>query len=79
MCNLFSLSLSRWIGQSAIEDKNHLIDVKSNDDKILNCCLQLVKQSKKVILVTNDLNLTNTAKFSDIETITQKRCMEKIP
>lgn len=66
-----------YSGQKAIDDKNHLIDVTSPDDRILNCCLQLKNQSKEVILVTNDKNLSNKAMLSDIEAITSKTCLEK--
>ncbi|XP_055297791.1 transcriptional protein SWT1 [Sitodiplosis mosellana] len=67
----------RMQGQKATEDNDHIISVTSPDDKILNCCLQLKGQSKEVILVTNDINLSNKALLSDIEAITSKQCLEK--
>lgn len=66
-----------WAGQKATEDNEHIISVSSADDKILNCCLQLKGQSKEVILVTNDINLSNKALLSGIEAITSKQCLEK--
>lgn len=75
--NIFTICKSLLIGQMAIDDTKHLINISSNDDKILNCCLQLIGQSKKVILVTNDLNLTNIAKLNGVETITFKACSQR--
>lgn len=60
-----------------MEDKAHVIDVTSPDDKILNCCLQLVNQSMDIILVTNDKNLSNKALLNGIEAITSRGCLER--
>lgn len=65
------------LGQTAVEDKNHLITIQNNDDRILNCCLQLREQSKKVILVTNDIHLLNKGRINEVESITIKKCLEK--
>lgn len=64
-------------GQKATEDKTHIIDVTSPDDKILNCCLQLQSQSKEIILVTNDINLSNKAILNGVESITSKQYLER--
>lgn len=66
VCNLFCA------GQKATESNRHIIDVKSADDKILNCCLQMIQHSRKVILITNDINLSNKAIASGIETMSTK-------
>lgn len=60
-----------------MDDTQHVINVKGADDKILNCCLQLQGQRKEVILVTNDINLSNKALTSGIEAITSRECMKK--
>lgn len=60
-----------------MEDKSHVIDVTSPDDKILNCCLQLKNQQKDIILVTNDKNLAAKALLNEIEAITSRECLER--
>lgn len=65
------------LGQKAVEDKEHVIDVTSPDDKVLNCCLQLQNQSMDIILVTNDKNLSNKALLNGIEAITSRGCLER--
>ncbi|XP_026474878.1 uncharacterized protein LOC113378545 [Ctenocephalides felis] len=44
-------------GQSAVDCSNHLITIDCPDDKILNCCLQIQKTNKNVVLLSNDNNL----------------------
>ncbi|XP_031628262.1 transcriptional protein SWT1-like isoform X2 [Contarinia nasturtii] len=66
----------RLLGQKATMDSEHLIEVNSPDDRILNCCLQLKNQSKTVTLLTNDKNLSIKAQFNGIDTITAKKCLE---
>lgn len=67
----------RFVGQSALEDCRHLIEIESPDDKILNCCLQLKSSSKKVILLSDDKNLCCKAKSSGIDIRTSRMCNEK--
>ncbi|XP_037051487.1 transcriptional protein SWT1-like [Bradysia coprophila] len=62
----------RLQGQKATEDCSHLIDVINADDKILNCCLQLLRQSRETILISNDINLCNKAIASGVATMTSK-------
>ncbi|XP_031628221.1 transcriptional protein SWT1 [Contarinia nasturtii] len=74
--NMLKMKNYRLQGQKATEDNDHIIEVKSPDDKILNCCLQLKNQSKEIILLTNDINLSNKALVNGIETITSHKCLE---
>lgn len=65
----------RLQGQKAADDKVHVIDVASPDDRILNCCLQFKNRLMDIILVTNDKNLSNKALLNGIETINSRECM----
>lgn len=65
------------IGQKATEDKTHEIDVASQDDRVLNCCIQLKNKSIDIILATNDKNLANKALSEKIEAITSQECLER--
>ncbi|KAJ6648869.1 Transcriptional protein SWT1 [Pseudolycoriella hygida] len=67
----------RLQGQKATEDSVHLIEVTNGDDRILNCCLQLSHQSREIILITNDTNLSNKAIASDVKTMTCKEYRSK--
>ncbi|KAH8374937.1 hypothetical protein KR200_009445 [Drosophila serrata] len=53
--------------QSALEEAEHLIDVDSPDDSIINCCLQLKEQVPNMMLLTNDSNLRLKGIASDIQ------------
>ncbi|KAH8288292.1 hypothetical protein KR054_000209 [Drosophila jambulina] len=53
--------------QSSLEEADHLIDVDSPDDSIINCCLQLKEQVPNMMLLTNDSNLRLKGKASDIQ------------
>ncbi len=64
-------------GQKATEDCEHLIDVANADDKILNCCLQVLRQPREAILITNDINLCNKAMASGITAMTSKEYKDK--
>lgn len=77
ICLSLLLRFTMFIGQKAMEDKSHVIDVSSPDDKVLNCCLQLKNQSKEIILVTNDKNLASKALLNGIEAITSRECLER--
>ncbi|XP_034489913.1 probable serine/threonine-protein kinase DDB_G0272254 [Drosophila innubila] len=52
--------------QSALEEAEHLIEVDSADDSIVNCCLQLMAQVPNLMLLTNDANLRLKANASSI-------------
>ncbi|KAM8720395.1 hypothetical protein ACLKA7_006444 [Drosophila subpalustris] len=52
--------------QSALEEAEHLIEVDSPDDSIVNCCLQLMAQVPHLTLLTNDANLRLKANASSI-------------
>ncbi|KAH8264675.1 hypothetical protein KR038_011965 [Drosophila bunnanda] len=53
--------------QSALEETEHIIDVDSPDDSIINCCLQLKEQVPNMMLLTNDSNLRLKGIASDIQ------------
>lgn len=48
-------------GQSAHDQSHHVIEIKSPDDNVLNCCLQIKQKTPKVVLLSNDMNLRNKA------------------
>lgn len=53
-------------GQKAADHNHKLVEVESGDDDVLNCCLQVKESGKKVILLSNDVNLRNKALFNEI-------------
>lgn len=56
------------IGQSGKESfQKQIIPIDSGDDEILNCCLHILEESEKLILLTNDRNLRNKAFVNKIE------------
>lgn len=63
----------KFQGQSAIDHNRSLIEIDSADDRILNCCLQLKSSVERVILLSNDINLTNKATVSGVESVTAKQ------
>ena len=68
----FKQNDSFFTGQSAEESvKNQLIPIDSGDDEILNCCLQIQKNTRKIILLTNDKNLRNKAFVNKIESFSK--------
>lgn len=56
-------------GQNAKHSKEELIPIEGNDDEILNCCLQIQKTCKNVMLLSNDVNLRNKAIINDIKVL----------
>ncbi|XP_071443300.1 transcriptional protein SWT1 [Hetaerina americana] len=62
----FSSHHPRVKGQSALDDKEHQIEIHVPDDSILNCCLQLQEKGKRVILLSNDVNFCNKAMATGI-------------
>lgn len=64
--NQFSNKNPQIKGQKATDHGIKLIDVQSGDDDVLNCCLQVKESGKKVILLSNDVNLRNKALFNDL-------------
>lgn len=67
-----------FAGQGAVDHRRHIIDIDSADDKILNCCLQVKQNASRVVLLTNDVNLSNKALASGVESISSKQMLEKI-
>lgn len=64
--NQFTAKNPQLKGQKAADHGNKLLDVQSGDDDVLNCCLQVKQGGKKVILLSNDINLRNKALFNDV-------------
>ncbi|XP_037042658.1 transcriptional protein swt1-like [Bradysia coprophila] len=58
-------------GQSAMDNGIQFIDVFNANDSIINCCLQLKQNCEHVVLLTNDLSLSNKAICSHIEVYTK--------
>ncbi|KAH8243292.1 hypothetical protein KR032_006378, partial [Drosophila birchii] len=65
--------------QSALEEAEHLIDVDSPDDSIINCCLQLKDQVPNMMLLTNDANLRLKGIASDIQVSCRSDLMADYP
>uniref|UniRef100_T1H095 PIN domain-containing protein n=1 Tax=Megaselia scalaris TaxID=36166 RepID=T1H095_MEGSC len=60
-------------GQNAKHSTEELIPLESNDDEILNCCLQIQKTCKSVILISNDINLRNKAIINEIKVLSSSK------
>ncbi|XP_055845247.1 transcriptional protein SWT1 [Episyrphus balteatus] len=63
--------------QSSGDENRHLIKVKSPDDSILNCCLQVKQHIDNVLLLTEDINLRNKAMCSDVLVATKSDLISK--
>lgn len=72
----FFIILFSYTGQSATDDRNHIIEITNPDDKILNCCIQLKEHRNQVALLSQDKNLCCKAKASGINIITPRMCNE---
>lgn len=55
------------VGQSIAEDTRDLIPIDSGDDRILNCAFQLKEKTRKILLLSNDINLRNKAIVNGFE------------
>lgn len=64
-------------GQSATEDGSQSIPIKCADDRIINCCLQISEKKRKLILLTEDINLRNKANFNDFGSFSEREIREK--
>lgn len=64
--NQFSAKNPQIKGQKVGDHNIKLMEVQSGDDDVLNCCLQVKESGKKVVLLSNDVNLRNKALFSEI-------------
>lgn len=62
----FSARNPQLKGQKAADHAHKLVQVQSGDDDVLNCGLQVKGSGKKVILLSNDVNLRNKALFNDM-------------
>ncbi|XP_068159338.1 transcriptional protein SWT1 [Drosophila tropicalis] len=65
--------------QSALDEADHLIDVDTADDSILNCCLQLKEQVPNSMLLTNDNNLRLKANATSIRVSCKSDLMSEYP
>lgn len=59
------------MGESAAESANRIIPVDLGDDEILNCCLKMFKETRRLLLLTNDKNLRNKAFVNHIEAMSR--------
>lgn len=58
-------------GQRALQNTERIIRIDSADDEVLNCCLQIKRITKNIILLTNDNNLRNKAHVNKVETFSR--------
>ncbi|XP_005186135.1 transcriptional protein SWT1 [Musca domestica] len=65
------------LAQTALEEREHLIDVNSADDSIINCCLQAKAQIPNLLLLTEDVNLRNKAICNNILVATKSDLLSK--
>ncbi|XP_018800565.1 PREDICTED: probable replication factor C subunit 1 [Bactrocera latifrons] len=63
--------------QSALSELEHLVEITSPDDRIINCCLQVKQQIDHVILLTEDINLRNKAICNNILVSTKSDLVAK--
>lgn len=66
-----------FLAQTALEEREHLIDVNSADDSIINCCLQAKAQIPNLLLLTEDVNLRNKAICNNILVATKSDLLSK--
>ncbi|XP_011177396.2 transcriptional protein SWT1 [Zeugodacus cucurbitae] len=63
--------------QSALSELEHLVEITSPDDRIINCCLQVKQHIDHVILLTEDINLRNKAICNNILVSTKSDLVAK--
>lgn len=63
--------------QSALSELEHLVEITSPDDRIINCCLQVKQHIVHVILLTEDINLRNKAICNNILVSTKSDLVAK--
>ncbi|XP_012162899.1 uncharacterized protein LOC101454433 isoform X2 [Ceratitis capitata] len=63
--------------QSAMSELEHLVEITSPDDRIINCCLQVKQHVDNVILLTEDINLRNKAICNNILVSTKSDLIAK--
>ncbi|XP_069966727.1 uncharacterized protein Swt1 [Bactrocera oleae] len=63
--------------QSALSELEHLVEITSPDDRIINCCLQVKQQIDHIILLTEDINLRNKAICNNILVSTKSDLVAK--
>lgn len=68
-----------FLVQTAIEDAEHIVQIETPDDKIINSCLQLAKKGHRVIVVTHDKNLQNKLWANGIEVQKLENFLSLIP
>lgn len=55
-------------GQSAMDNGYKYIEIENANDSIINCCFQFKQHFGNVVLLTNDMSLSNKSICSQIET-----------
>lgn len=65
------------LAQTALEERDHYIDVNSADDSIINCCLQVKSHVPNLLLLTEDVNLRNKAICNSIMVSTKSDLISK--
>ncbi|XP_075157390.1 swt1 RNA endoribonuclease [Haematobia irritans] len=65
------------LAQTALEERDHFIDVNSADDSIINCCLQVKRHVPNILLLTEDVNLRNKAVCNNILVATKSDLISK--
>lgn len=61
-----------------MDNEKTLIKIQSQDDSILNNCLQLKTTVKRVAILTEDINLMNKAMSSKIEAFDQDQLAKEL-
>ncbi|XP_053949102.1 uncharacterized protein LOC128857384 [Anastrepha ludens] len=73
----FEAKIKHIQAQSALSELDHLVEVNSPDDRIINCCLQAKQHVDHVILLTEDINLRNKAICNNILVSTKSDLIAK--
>ncbi|XP_065364549.1 transcriptional protein SWT1 [Calliphora vicina] len=73
----FENDSSHLQAQSALDERQRLVDINSADDSIINCCLQAKEHVRNLLLLTEDINLRNKAICNNILVSTKSDLMSK--
>uniref|UniRef100_A0A1I8P987 PIN domain-containing protein n=1 Tax=Stomoxys calcitrans TaxID=35570 RepID=A0A1I8P987_STOCA len=65
------------LAQTAVEERDHYIEVNSADDSIINCCLQAKTHVPNILLLTEDVNLRSKAICNNILVSTKSDLVSK--
>lgn len=67
ICGQLKMVPNKFCGQSAMDNGRKLIDIQNANDSIINCCLQFKQNFGNVMLLTNDMSLSNKAICSHVD------------